>query len=931
MNGHEISVIQKISQNCFCGSFDGLSRLIFSYSFPGPSSLKLHTEGKVGAAQVDAAIWLSGSDKETMLDCMCDDSTTNAEAKQEQKLTAVVVPVPYLAAWETVMKRIPPSNRFDKPTSGWSSPVIRNEVVEYCGGVVSLHLWIVPVHGPDGNVESLMSCDEFGIVYVTDFSGRSMLLPGPIERYGHGMSTPLRAMRVQGLDVSGEVVFLLMHMCDPPTESLPYSVFTLWDEMISSRPKGYKDGYRHSQISTEKCVCMFRRQIITNEYVFEFDTFCERVGVCKYSLDKRTKTLDFSPVPNVPPEFLAALTRCTKNRGEPRAVGSTLYIPGQGATQCMESWDVSSSESCMSPCRFLFLCLENFSYTCFISCLHPPPNQMTSTRRSISYEQRLNIYPKARLLNGDEMGAFVAISTYCFRGTLHPLSKMVFGYYWGDPSSLELHHEGEVGATQYDAAAWRAGTDRDLLSLLRNEVTTFPDGTFEPCNADVEEHQSNVTEVVPIPHRAAWEKIMKCIPRNRHCREVHKDHDDYDICWRQAPVEFLNGVVTSLLWIVPVHGLDGSVESLMSCDTHSRAHVTEFSGRTILLPGPIQIESRRTPVRAMRVEGSDLPGEVVFLLIHPFLFVDLGIRDSVAYHVYNAIDIIYSVFTVWDQVISPRPDGYEDKYHRGITLTEGLLFPPVDRSNWKPDRAPKYYRYQIFTNQFFFDADSLRAHGRVLVFKYSFDKRNKTLDFDRVPNVPREFSRALRQCAKNHRQPRPAGSTLYIPVDEGVNSMESWDVSNVEDRFGSLLGTHSFIQDKVVYSNYHHGDWKDMAPLCEIGDGRIICLTREVMVVLGPTSQQGKRPPPPPPPPPPPNPPRRGEDESDGEVAKEAEVEAAATNAKDEDEAEKSLVEADDDEEEEEQEEEQEEEEEEEYLSDVDGGEPRPAKKRRVC
>jgi len=302
----------------------------------------------VGATQVDAALWESGSYRLTRSagkDVHVRTYTPNANIERDQ---SEVLPIPYLAAWEEkVLKYIPPLTQGLKCKK------------EYCNGIQLEHHWIAPVCGPDGTFESIMSYDwrpnQTAMINITDFSGTNIC-----STFGRGQSKllhlPVRIMRIsKSHGNKGEVMFVIIEQIrkhdNTGHDVCVHGVFKVWDETVAQRPKGYRGTYRSHKTVFPRNLNLFDRSnfrvLFTNDFMIDPPVpsigrsltvyrywFCqqeESLKVAEVSLDK------FQQPHNL---VQSAWTLNPEGWSYPSTIGSTLYIFSL-VDSSLKSWDVS--------------------------------------------------------------------------------------------------------------------------------------------------------------------------------------------------------------------------------------------------------------------------------------------------------------------------------------------------------------------------------------------------------------------------------------------------------------------------------------------------------------------------------------------------------------------------------------------------------------
>jgi len=366
---------------------------------------------------------------------------------------------------------------------------------------------------------------------------------------------------------------------------------------------------------------------------------------------------------------------------------------------------------------------------------------------------------------------------------LHPLSTLIHQYFSSSsPSALRLRIEGVLRATQVDAALWLAGTDKHATPISRYLDPVFLENAYSNLEIEKLEEKKAVME------KKEMEKINFSVP----CLSTWGEKMVIPLTYYLAGWKpYCNGFRVGRRWILPVCGCDGGYESLLSSDELGHIYLSDSSDNSLMMPETLKL--RDHPLFAMRLWDS-IPGEVVIILI-----LDVVIRECVE----PQPKLKYAVFTLWDESISPRPAGHKDETHRAEAFIDGCI----------EDSSPP-----SFTNHFMFHYSATHGRGKVIISRFSFIKRTKTVEYTPIENVSEMFLTALKECAVNGYIPRAIGSTLYT---SGRDFLQSWDISGINEKFGLLLGLHSFEKWNVV-------------PLCEIGEGRMILISEKKLVVVKP-------------------------------------------------------------------------------------------------
>ena len=364
LNGGEACGRDVVSFCCFGDTFPSLSAIIVEYYWTGhPTSLHLLSHGIIGATQIDAALWESAvtwvasdagrSTNYRLLSHYRLSYTPNAQLERKQ---VNVMPIPYLAAWERVLKCIPPA-------------IVENAQKEYCSGTRLRYSWLAPVYGADGKFDSMMGCDwrypRTVVMTITDLSGtstRSTAIKVPESSFLS--EKPARVTRVLNWRVKGELVFTILEQLKKPYQDNPdvcdHGVLKVWAG-CKPKPKWYSDTY--SSRKTLFRTAFNRRDsvpknwaVITNDFIIDPPLPLDRrdLAVYRYWFCHQEETLKFSPVSlDLLPSQSLAHSTWARSRSR-RALwsrayicGSTLYtftseeqVEGSGY-RVMKSWDVS--------------------------------------------------------------------------------------------------------------------------------------------------------------------------------------------------------------------------------------------------------------------------------------------------------------------------------------------------------------------------------------------------------------------------------------------------------------------------------------------------------------------------------------------------------------------------------------------------------------
>jgi len=316
---------------CFEGysAFAGLSEIIMGYYWPhSPLPKNLYPQGIVGPTQQDAARWISGRDLHLTRNWMPRNIKKSEKEKQLEMNGCAIAKIPFAADWEEKLVR--------------GQQIFPYICKKYChdralsvGGISPA--WIVPVYGPDGTVESLMSNHCNGCVFVTNSSGLVIELPH------HGkvsFEIPDRVLRVQNPDLPAETIFVLLH-CQHRDR-----VAIIWDENIAPTPNRHYKKNRWIMDAGDTFLHFNRYAIaISNDFVIIKPSMRVKSVVlfhywfCHQSKKMKIEGLTFDG--GDLGRYMKGLRKAYADGGlETSVAGSTLYTWWHRCNHLM-SWDIS--------------------------------------------------------------------------------------------------------------------------------------------------------------------------------------------------------------------------------------------------------------------------------------------------------------------------------------------------------------------------------------------------------------------------------------------------------------------------------------------------------------------------------------------------------------------------------------------------------------
>jgi len=353
---------------CFGGRsvFAGLLEIIMGYySTHCPLPKYLYFQGVVGPTQEDAARWFSNDvmaiqdagrfkgarewlqsavDHARELQSAVDRKRhlfieENEKIEEQLSKKVAVVPIQYPADW---------AQRAMQALELYHGDLGGPDRYEYCKGLYMSLDWILPVCGPDGTVESLMSnVDRANRLFVTDYSQNLLELPAKRWR-----DCPKRVIRLHNPEMPGEMIFVLLYH----GYIVEDQVIRAWDENVAPMPVGYV-----ATCTTGGCALdalnsigykLFRYdEISSHEFIIDMKSMPGEVLVYRYCFCNQSGRMQLKRVHFEDHQFpggdlgryCAAYhdTNLTFERLHAWAVGSTLYTCVNTGHEYLVSWDIS--------------------------------------------------------------------------------------------------------------------------------------------------------------------------------------------------------------------------------------------------------------------------------------------------------------------------------------------------------------------------------------------------------------------------------------------------------------------------------------------------------------------------------------------------------------------------------------------------------------